>query len=386
MKPGNDPIHNLENLIHKNRIKGPSLYLSVLGVIVAVLIMLPRISIDITSQSRGMIRPESESIAITSAVGGNLSYFDMDNNQPVRKGDTLLTISVDDIINEIAQIDSMRLINSRLKDDYTALLQTSYSQVGTTTVREELRAYLTEKAMLENELKSARLRFNRYKKLHSNHVIALSEFEKYEQQLTRASKTLRLFVQKQRLAWEREKQRLAEKLKQGNIRSSFLSSSLKDHYLIAPVDGVLEQVRGLEIGAVLRPSEQVGVISPDGELIAENVVLPRDIGWIKVGQPVRFQLDAFPHQDWGWLEGYVKEIDKNITLNNNQAYFRVFCGFKNTSLVLPNGYKAEISKGMTLTTSYFIIRRNIYSLIFDKLEDWLNPRKLKTAVAENLNR
>lgn len=384
MKPESDPINTLENLIHKNKIKGPSLYLLVLVVMVVVLFLLPRLSIDITSQSRGMIRPQSESIAINAAVGGKLNYFDMDNNQLVRQGDTLLAITVDGIANEIAQIDSIKLINSSLKKDLICLLQRRYNQVETTAMSERLRAYLTEKAMLENELKSARLQYKRYKKLHANHVIALSEFEEYEQQLTKASESLRLFVQKQRLAWELERQELSEKLKQANIRSSVLSSNLKDHYLIAPIDGILEQVRGLEIGAVIIPSEQVAVISPEDELIAENIVLPKDIGWIKVGQPVRFQLDAFPYQDWGTLEGYVKEIDKNITLSNNQAYFRVSCGFKNTRLVLSNGYHAEISKGMTLTTSYFIIRRNIYSLIFDKLEDWLNPRKIRAEVAENL--
>ncbi len=386
MKPDNDPIHTMENLIYKNRIKGPSLYICILWALSVALFILPWINIDITSQSRGLIRPLSENITINSAVGGKLIYHNMDNNQMVRKGDTLLALSVDGITNEIVQVDSMRLIDNRIKKDLSNLLKSKYGQVETAAVKQQLLAYQTEKAMLENKLKSARMNYNRYKKLYTRHVIALSEFEEYELQLTQAIKALRLYVQNQRLVWERDKQRLIEKLKQGNIRSTLLSSSLKDYYLLAPIDGVLEQVYGLEIGAVVRPAEQLGVISPLGELIVENIVLPRDIGWIELGQPVRFQLDAFPYQEWGVLEGYVKEIDKNITLKNNQAYFRVFCGFKNTSLALPNGYGAEISKGMTLTTSYFIIRRNIFSLFFDKLEDWLNPRKRNGEVVENQNR
>ena len=383
MKPGTDPINTIENLIDRNRIKGPSMYLIVLVAVLLAFSILPWISIDITSQSRGMVRSPSESIVLKTVVGGKLSYFKMDNNQLVREGDTLLAISVEGISTEIVENDSMQFFNSRLRDDLTCLLQGRFNLLETAAAKEELRAFLTEKAMLENDLKSARLRFNRHKRLFAKHVIARSEFEEYEEKLTRAARTLRLFVQQQRLSWEQEKKRLTEKLKEGDIRSATLLSALKDHYLIAPVGGVLEQVGGWEIGAVVKPSEEVGVISPGGELIVENIVSPKDIGWIKEGQSVRFQLDAFPHHEWGMLKGYVKEIDQYITLKNNRAYFRVFCSIEKTGLSLPNGYRAEISKGMTLTTSYFIARRNLLSLIFDKAEDWLNPKKLKTGIAEN---
>ncbi|MGB5238113.1 MAG: HlyD family efflux transporter periplasmic adaptor subunit [Flavobacteriaceae bacterium] len=386
MTLGTDPIHTLENLIHKNRIKGAGLYLGVLGAIVVAISTLPLMSVDITRQSRGMVRAQSENIVIKSLIGGKLTSFYMDNNQSVRKGDTLLAISVDGISTEIAQIDSIILINSSLKDDFEYLLQGNFSQVKTTAVKEELRVYLTEKEMQRNDLRAARLQFTRYSKLHSNHVIAQVEFEEYEQKLARATKNLKLFKQQQRLSWESKKQQLTERIKESHIRSVALRARFQNHYLVAPADGILEQVNGLEMGAMLQPGEEVGVISPDGELIVENIVHTWDIGWIKVGQPVRFQFDAFPYQQWGMLEGYVKEIDKNITMESNRAYFRVFCGFENTGLSLPNGHQTEISKGMTLTTSYFIVRRNLFELIFDKLEDWFNPKRLKAKSAENQNR
>ena len=137
-----------------------------------------------------------------------------------------------------------------------------------------------------------------------------------------------MFSQQKRLSWELEIQQLIEKIKESRVRSATLKARFKDHHLLAPADGILEQVGGLEIGAMVQAGQAVGTISPDGGLIIENNVLPKDISWIKVGQAVRFHFDAFPYQEWGMLEGFVTEIDQNITLENNRAYFRVFCGIE----------------------------------------------------------
>ncbi|MCK5402204.1 MAG: secretion protein HlyD, partial [Flavobacteriaceae bacterium] len=88
----------------------------------------------------------------------------------------------------------------------------------------------------------------------------------------------------------------------------------------------------------------------------------------------KFQLDAFNYNQWGMLEGKVIEIDKNITVQNNASFFKVRCSLYTKQLQLKNGYKTNISKGMTLTTRYFITRRSLYDLLFDKVDDWFNPK------------
>ena len=155
MSPGTDPIYTKENLIYKNKIKGRALYLSVLTVIAVSAFMLPFINIDITRQSRGLVRTESENITIKTYVGGQLTLFHMDNNQSVCQGDTLLAISVDGISAEIAHIDSIILNKSEMKDDFDFLLQDRYNQIKTRAAKEDLSAYLKEKEMLQNDLISS---------------------------------------------------------------------------------------------------------------------------------------------------------------------------------------------------------------------------------------
>lgn len=89
---------------------------------------------------------------------------------------------------------------------------------------------------------------------------------------------------------------------------------------------------------------------------------------------MKFQIDAFNYNQWGLLEGKVIEIDNNITLQENQAFFKVRCQLNTKEMKLKSGYKTNVSKGMTLTTRYIIARRSLFDLLFDKVDDWLNPK------------
>jgi membrane fusion protein, peptide pheromone/bacteriocin exporter len=70
----------------------------------------------------------------------------------------------------------------------------------------------------------------------------------------------------------------------------------------------------------------------------------------------------------------VIDIDRNITIQGEQAFFKVRSSMNTTAMQLNSGYKTEVSKGMTLTTRYSITRRSLYQLLFDKVDDWLNPK------------
>ena len=95
---------------------------------------------------------------------------------------------------------------------------------------------------------------------------------------------------------------------------------------------------------------------------------------IRKNQTVKFQIDAFNCNQWGLLEGKVIEIDRNITINEQQSFFRVKCKLNSKTLTLKSGYKTQVTKGMTLTTRYMITKRSLFDLLFDKVDDWLNPK------------
>ena len=84
-----DPINTLENLIYKNKTKSFSIYLVIVVALVVFISSLPIVKIDISSQSRGIIRSTTDNVPLTSLVNGKVVYLHPKNNRLVHKGDTL---------------------------------------------------------------------------------------------------------------------------------------------------------------------------------------------------------------------------------------------------------------------------------------------------------
>ena len=74
MNFSSDPINTLENLIAKNKTTSVSIYLVVVLAITTLVALLPVITVDISSQSRGIIRSKTDNVLVTSAVSGKIVY------------------------------------------------------------------------------------------------------------------------------------------------------------------------------------------------------------------------------------------------------------------------------------------------------------------------
>ena len=86
------------------------------------------------------------------------------------------------------------------------------------------------------------------------------------------------------------------------------------------------------------------------------------------------QVDTYNYQQWGLLEGKVAEVLPDIVEINNMPCFRVRCVMNSNYLELPNGYKGYMKKGMTVTGRFFLTKRSLLQLLFDKIDDWMNPK------------
>lgn len=77
------------------------------------------------------------------------------------------------------------------------------------------------------------------------------------------------------------------------------------------------------------------------------------------------------------LTGHVGEIFKDILYSSETdqqyAYYSVYCELDSDKLRLKNGYEGVVKKGMTLTCRMIVTRRTISQLLYDKVDDWLNP-------------
>ncbi|MNY20331.1 hypothetical protein D3C86_1538050 [compost metagenome] len=65
--------------------------------------------------------------------------------------------------------------------------------------------------------------------------------------------------------------------------------------------------------------------------------------------------------------------DDIIIISNSQPVFKVRCELKKNHLVLKNGYKGYLKKGMSFTARFTVTERSLYQLLYDKVDDWVNP-------------
>jgi HlyD family secretion protein len=136
------------------------------------------------------------------------------------------------------------------------------------------------------------------------------------------------------------------------------------------------QFAGVRASSFLTPGQPIAYISDDSYLQAECYVSPADIGYIRENQQVTFQLNAFNYNQWGLAHGSVKEISKDVIFTNGQPVFRVRCSLDTKYLQLKNGYKGHLKKGMTLTGRFYLTDRSLWQLLFDKVDNWINPKTI----------
>jgi HlyD family secretion protein len=374
MNFSSDPINTLENLTAKNKTKSKNIYFVVVVAIILILTLLPFIKIDISSQSRGIIKSYKENVPLATIVSGKIVWLKLKNNQTVTKGDTILKISTQALETDKEIQDTLSNSTSLILQDITSVLNGKTNQLRTSIVKEDYYKYATRRSELQSKVSQAQINYNRNKILFDKGVIAKMEYEKYLFELRFANEALASYDKNQKSNWENQKRELQDKIKnlKGAIQKINIESN--NYYLLAPETGTIESFNGLQVGSFLNASQPIATISPDDNLIVESTVLPNDIGLIKQNQEVKFQIDAFNYNQWGLLSGKVVEIDKNITLKDNQAFFKVKCQLNSKTLTLKSGYKTNVTKGMTLTTRYIITRRSLFDLLFDKVDDWLNPK------------
>ena len=100
----------------------------------------------------------------------------------------------------------------------------------------------------------------------------------------------------------RQRATLVEQIAKAERRRSLVT-------LTAPVDAVVLEVAKRSVGSVIREAEPLVTLVPaDVPLEVEAEIPSRDIGLVRVGDPVRVKLDAFPFQRHGVLPGEVRTI------------------------------------------------------------------------------
>ncbi|MGN8224742.1 HlyD family secretion protein [Gracilimonas sp. BCB1] len=338
---------------------------------------LPFIQVDVSVKSDGMIRANTERQVLKTPVSGIISEFRIKENNLVQKGDLLVSIDSEEIKQSMEYNRQRQAVLRNYKWDLKSIkrklkgeLQISLS---TPLYRSEWLAFEQERMDLEASVRNIESEYERKKKLFDKELISQVELEEQTFQLQSEKRRLELLQRSKLNSWQQELDNFEQEFKGLQAELAQLKKEKERHSLYAPVDGVIQNVAGISKNSMIYVNEKIAEISPNTTLIAELYVSTRDIGLLKKGMQARFQINAFDHNQWGSLHGSISEISNDVIVIQDQPVFLVRCKLDQDFLELPNGYKGNLKKGMTLQGRFIVTERSLFQLLYDNVDDWLNP-------------
>lgn len=377
----NEWIENsIEVYIYQHTTKSQIIYWVVLAAVTAALIALPFIYVDISVQGSGVVRPVTEKTEIKSAITELVDSVYVHEGQQVNKGDILLRFRTNNSDYKITYQ------TNRLNDYEAHLTDLAYLAKGKipvnfhSPVRQQEYNYFTKrKNELETSLAQSEKEYQRNKILFDKKVISEEEYDKYYFQYKSQQNELASLVQSQLSTWQAD---LNSYRNQRNEMSTSLKQEQrdKDMYIVrSPVAGTVDQFSGIYRGSSIQAGQSLAVISPDSTLCLEVYVAPRNIGFMSIGMPVNIQVESFNYNEWGTLPGKVKEISSDfLTDSQGNSFYKVKCTMQRDYLQLKNGRIGNLKKGMTVSAHFMITRRSLFDLLYQKIDDWANPKQYES--------
>jgi len=357
--------------------RSKAIYGLILLMILLVIVSLPLVQVDISSQSRGVIRSPYENTTIQSALYGEVVSYRMLENKPVQKGDTLIVLNSDKLNEQIGLANRKIQENDLFISDIACLLSAKYNQLLTPKYRGEYYRYKAKLNEQQISVNYLRKELATQKTLADQKVISNFEYLQSKNNYEKANEQLKALEQDYQTNWISDQTTLHQ---QNNELASNITQTEKEkqqYVILAPMSGSLLQVAGFQKGNFISPTQTLAYISSNNVLLAECYISPSDIGYIRQNQSSTFQFDAFNYNDWGMVQGKVSQVLHDVVLIDQKPMFRVRCTLDKNSLQLKNGYRGNIQKGLTFTARFKLNRRSLWQLLFDKVDNWLNPKIMK---------
>ena len=382
----NEFIENsIETYIYRYTTSSQRIYWIVLAAVAITLVSLPFIYVDISVQGEGVIRPVAEKTEIKSPVNEIVDSVYVKEGDQVQKGDIILRFRTSSQDYKIAYQ------SNRLSDFSEQLSDLSYLAKGacppsfqSPVRRQEYNYYIKRKKELETSLDQAEKEFLRNKALFEKNVLPEEEYDKYYYRYESQKNELASLKENQMSTWQADLNTLRNSHDEMYVS---LNQDIKDKdmcYIKSPVSGTLDQFSGIYRGSSVRVGESLAVISPDSTLYFEIYVTPRNIGYISIGMTVNVQIESFNYNEWGTVSGEVNDISSDfITDGQGNSYYKVKCSMDKTYLQRKNGRIGRLKKGMTVSAHFMITRRSLFDLLYQRLDDWVNPTQYNTQAANN---
>ncbi len=370
-----------ENNFHRHSVKTRVIYFVTVCFLVTLLALLPMIKLDVGIRSQGIIRPMVDIVPIQSPVSGHIRSLNVTENSSIKRGELFARIEAPELNEQIRFNKRRRQQIGGFLSDLTALLQTDSTESNSNNFIQSTRyrqSYLAYKQQLSNSKQRINRLLSVYRReqvLHDRNAVSTVSLDEARFAWQDAVGQYRLLVEQQKNRWKQDLVTFQNERDELESEYERLRQERRRYDIRSPVSGTVQNIAGIYDSSFVYHNQVLGEISPDTNLIAEVYIDPRNIGLLEEGMPVRMQIDAYNYNHWGVATGRIVSISRDIRLNGDQPHFRIQCSIDQTYLELSTGVRGELKKGMTLQARFIMARRSLLQLLYDKMDDWINPNR-----------
>ena len=181
------------------------------------------------------------------------------------------------------------------------------------------------------------------------------------QELTEQRHAMESSAQREALLKVEELQKVVGALRQEQVKTVQVAAQ---QVLTAPVDGEVQQLAVHTIGGVVRPGDPLMVIVPVGQsLEVEALVLNKDIGFVRDGQPATIKIDSFPFTRYGVIDGEVTSVSDDAMQDERlglvyAAHVRLARADMNI-----DGKIVQLSPGMAVSVEVMTGKRRVMEFV-----------------------
>ena len=140
----------------------------------------------------------------------------------------------------------------------------------------------------------------------------------------------------------------------------------------AAIDGVVNMVYPVVKGDVVNAGTAMATIIPEdaSALKVQLYVSNADIGNVKTGDEVKYNLAAFPSSQYGICKGEIVSISKDVITDESgfSGYYLVEATIAETKMEDKDGNEGELTSGMELEAKIVTQKKQILRYLLEKID------------------
>lgn len=140
-------------------------------------------------------------------------------------------------------------------------------------------------------------------------------------------------------------------------------------YLIAPVDGVVQQLAIHTVGGVVTSAQTLMVVVPDSAVVtAEIAIANQDIGFVNQGQSAQVKLETFSFTKYGTVTALVANVSADAVTDEKKGSYYPATLTLNQKNMLIDGKQILISPGMSVTAEITTGKRRVIEFLLSPVQ------------------